>query len=110
MTKEKRIVVTSPNVREKFKGWIANRGGVKVWENQNLSNPGSGPIFTPALTEDGHDYPYPRWSHTVGFVVTDIKQFRFVKSFKEVKRFHVGVRLSSNGMMLEVTHGGTRRI
>jgi len=109
-TTEKQIEVTTPDVREKFEDWIANRGGIKVWENQNLSNPGAGPIFTPAFTEDGHDYPYPKWSHTVGFLVTDIGRFRFVKSFKEVKRFHVGIRRSSNGLMMKVTDGGSRRI
>ena len=117
---EHRIVVTTVGVRPKFEEWIADRGGVQVWNNLNLSNHDAGHQFTPALTqvevpiENGGvnmvPTPQPHWSVGRGEVVTDINRFRFVKSWKEIKRFRVGVRMGSQGMSLKVTDGGTRRI
>jgi hypothetical protein len=119
---EKIIQVGVPGAREKFEKWIAERGGVQVWDNLNLSNSDAGQQFTPALTDgevpgidDAHHkvqkaYPQPHWSVGRGEVITDISRFRFVKSWKEVKRFRVGVRMGSQRMSLKVTDGGTRRI
>ena len=121
MEKEKIIQVGVPGAKEKFETWIRDRGGVQVWNNLNLSNPDAGQQFTPAYKDaikpDGEGdlsgwipYPQPHWSVGRGEIITDISRFRFVKSWKEVKRFRVGVRMGSQGLSLKVTDGGTRRI
>ena len=106
--------------REKFKKWIAERGGVQVWNNANLSDPFRGPAFTPALQEievpeanGGINFiPYesPSWRYVRGEVVKDIKRFIFVVKFKEVKRFRVAVRTGSQGLALKCTDASSRRI
>jgi hypothetical protein len=106
----KKIDVLALGAREKFLDWIKNRGGVQVWRNLNLSNPDAGNQYTPYLniTRDVQDAPH--WSVGRGELITDITRFRFVKGFKEVKRFHVGVRMGGNGLSVKVTDGGSRRI
>jgi hypothetical protein len=120
MTKNEIIQIGVPGVRNKFEDWIKNRGGVQVWENVDLSNLNAGDMFTPALKtvqipeENGGinaiPYPQPHWRVQRGEVITDITRFRFVKSWKEVKRFHVGVRMGDSGLRVKVTDGGTRKI
>jgi hypothetical protein len=109
-----KIIVNVPGVRDKFQTWINNRGGVQVWKNINLSNPDAGNTFTPALKiregEETIPYPQPHWSMERGEVITDINRFKFVKAFKEVKRFHVAIRVSGNGLTLKCTDASTRRI
>lgn len=109
MTTE-RIDVTVPGVREKFAGWVAQRGGVAVWENANLSTPDAGEQFTPAVT-DGAPTPQPHWSvKPIPEIVTDLARFRFVKSFREVGRRKIAVRVSGNGLMLKLTDASTRKV
>lgn len=106
-----RIKVSAPGARTQFEEWIAERGGIQVWFNVNLSDPGAGNIFTPALTADTK-VPYPAPASTVarGEVITDLSRFQFVKEWVEVKRFHVALRRSTNGLMLKCTDGSTNRI
>jgi len=100
-----------PGVRDKIEKWIAERGGVKVWVSRDLSNPG-GECYTPVHMEDGQDYPPPHWRYgkTPHEIVTDIKRFKFVKEMKEVKRFHVAVRMGTQGLSMKCTDASTRRI
>jgi hypothetical protein len=110
--------VTVPGVREKFETWIRDRGGVQVWENLNLSNPGAGRQFTPALQtidEPGMlagraPSPAPHWSVGRGEVVTSIDRFRFVASWAEVKRFRVAIRRGAQGFTLKCTDASSAKI
>ncbi len=93
---------------------------MQIWNNGNLSDPGAGPIFTPALEEvkvpeenggiNMVPYHKPRWSHERGEVVTDINRFEFVKAWKEIKRFHVAIRMGSQGMSFKLTDASSRRV
>lgn len=109
-----RIEVGVPGVKEKMLDWITNRGGVAIWTNINLSNCDAGDQYTPATTQDGvsvldkPDALKPHWSVAFKEVVTDITRFRFVKEYKEVKRFRVAVRMAF--LSMKVTDGGTRKI
>ena len=110
-----KIEVTTPDCRERFEKWIAERGGVRIWDNANMSDPGAGHMFTPAKTEktpecEPEDYPKPHWSRVEGELVTDINRFKFVLKMHEVKRFHVATRMGDQGMSIKVTDGGTRQI
>lgn len=105
-----RIMVGVPGARETFEKWIASRGGVQVWNNINLSNIGAGQVFTPVFNEDGSPIRSPKWSHERGEVVQDITRFRFVKAWKEVKRFHVAVRMGSQGTMVKLTDASSARV
>jgi hypothetical protein len=106
----KKIDVSVPGAREKFEEWIASRGGIQVWNNINLSNPGAGETFTPVLNPQGQTSCKPSWSVQSGEIITDLSRFRFVKSWTEVKRFRIGIRMGRQGLLIKVTDGGTRRI
>jgi len=121
----KKIDVMVPGSRGKFELWIKERGGVQVWHNLNLSNPGAGNQFTPAtmvITKDELKdypglgigspvmYPKPHWSVGAGEVVTDIARFRFVKSFKELKRIRVALRRGAQGLIFKLTDGSQRKV
>jgi hypothetical protein len=116
----KKIDVYTLGAREKFEAWIKDRGGVKVWRNINLSNPGAGPIFTPAYEETQVDmdsfganmrapYPKPSWRVDNGEVITDITRFRFAKGFKEFKRIRVALERGS-GYNYRLTDGSQRKV
>ena len=49
MTDNTKIFVGVVGARPKFEDWIANRGGVQVWDNVNLSTP---KIILAELSED----------------------------------------------------------
>lgn len=100
-----KIVVGVPNVKEKMQEWIDKRGGVKVWKSINLSNGDAGNIFTPADVQQK-----PRYDMVLDKIVVDINDFRFVKEWVEVERFHVALRRGSQGLMVKCTDGSTRRI
>ena len=111
LDKTPKIFVGVVGARAKFEDWIANRGGVQVWDNVNLSDPGKGPMFTPALIA-GTDIPTGEfdWRHARGELVTDINRFEFVKSWKEIKRFHVAIRPGSQGLSFKLTDASSRRV
>jgi hypothetical protein len=106
----KRIQVTAIGAREKMEDWIANRGGVQVWNNINMSNPGAGPMFTPANKQDGTLMDKPSWSVERGEVIQNIQRFQFVKSWHEIKRFHVAIRRGSQGFSMKLTDGSTGKV
>ena len=93
----------------KFSDWIKNRGGVAHWRSINMSNLGAS-WSTPALT-DGKPTPKPTWEaeSTPEIVVTNPDEV-LVSVDAEVKRFHVAIRPGSQGFILKVSDGGTRRI
>ncbi len=98
----------SPENAGKMKDWIANRGGLFIWQSINLSNP-SASWTTPARTEDGQPYQKPTWQAAAAPArhITSADDVEVVTA-NEVKRFHVGVRQA--GLSIKVTDGGSRRI
>jgi hypothetical protein len=110
---DKPIEVTVPGVRAKFEDWIKTRGGILVWENVNLSNPGAGPMFTPVRDAEGKtnckNSP-PHWTHRYHETCTKIKDFKFVKEMCEVNRFRVAVRMGSQGLMVKLTDASTKKL
>lgn len=97
----------APDSAHRMLDWIKNRGGIAVWRSVNLSNPGAS-WSTPAQT-DGVPTPRPTWqadSKPERLIIYPSDVVVVVR--KEVKRFHVGVRVGGGGF--KVTDGGTRRI
>lgn len=89
--------------------WIKNRGGLFVWSSVNLSNPGAG-WTTPFLNADNTEVTKPSWQcgqNPQHF--TDASEIGVV-TYKEVKRFRVGVTRGGGVLDYVVTDGGTRRI
>ena len=105
-----KIEIGVPGCREKFAKYITERGGIKIWRNINLSNPDAGDIYTPVRDSEGNDYPKPHWSVEFSRIVTDINAFRFIKELREVKRFHVAIRRSSNGLMFKCTDASSAKL
>jgi hypothetical protein len=90
--------------------WLRNRGGLAIWESINLSNPGM-TWTTPALDVNGAPTLKPSWeasSTPVRYITSDAEVV--VASDCEVKRFHVAIRMASNGLSFKVSDGGSRRI
>ena len=95
---------------KKFTEWLKSRGGVALWRSADLSRPGQ-TCWTPAKTEDGKDYAKPGWMYESKpeKVVTDAHEFE-VCFDKEVKRFHVAVRMGSQGFSLKLTDASSARV
>jgi hypothetical protein len=110
----KRIEVCVPGVRATFEKWIKTRGGVAIWKNISLSHCGAGDSYTPARHADGSDGTTPKdkphWTKQFDRIITDINAFRFVKEMREVKRFHVALRISGTGLMMKCTDASSARI
>lgn len=89
--------------------WIRTRGGIAIWDSANLSNPGAS-WTCPVNDEAGNPKGKPTWeAGKIERVITDPAEVDVVAP-KEVKRFRVGVRMGSQGFMMKVTDGGSRRI
>jgi hypothetical protein len=106
----------APENAELMLTWIRTRGGVAVWRSANLSNPGaswSTPAMTSGIVGAGGGEPMrkPTWEadDKPERIITDPGDIEVVTR-REVKRFHVAVRAGSQGLMLKVSDGGTRRI
>lgn len=101
----------APENANLFKDWLANRGGVAVWRSINLSNPGKS-WSTPALTLTGDPSSKPTWeaANEPERIITDIDEI-VVTVPKEVKRFHVAIKVGGLlGMAYKLTDGATRRV
>lgn len=97
----------------KYADWISNRGGIAIWKVQLI---GGGPnntksYSTPANKLDGSPMDRPHWS--VGpkpdEIVTDPAEVSVVIP-KEVKRFHVALRMGSQGLSVKCTDASSRKI
>lgn len=100
---------TSENAATFWK-WFQERGGIAVWKSVNLSNP-DGSWTTPIKSADGNQVTKPTWEaeETPSLVITDPAEVA-VDVPKEVKRFHVAIRMGTNGFMMKCTDGSTNRI
>lgn len=105
-TKHEVSADNAPTIRE----WLASRGGLAVWRSVNLSNPGAS-WTTPRLTADGQPMPRPTWQADTQpeRIITDPSEIVVVEP-REVRRFHVAVRRSSNGLMLKLTDASTQKV
>lgn len=99
-----------PENAAKIAEWFSNRGGILIWKSINLSNPDAS-WTSPALGSDGNPFQKPNWQagNQPDQHITDPAEVDVIVS-KEVKRFHVAVRMGRQGLSLKVTDGGTRRI
>lgn len=102
-------VVTAENA-PKIWSWLRERGGLAIWQSVNLSDPGKS-WTTPALQLDGSPTPKPTWEaeNTPSRIITDPAEV-LVSKDREVKRFHVAVRLGRQGLNFKCTDASTRKI
>lgn len=100
----------TPENAQTFHHWITAWGGVAIWPSENLSDPGRS-WSTPAKDPNGNPAPKPNWAaaNQPERVITDLKDVDVI-TYKEFRRFRVGVRMGTQGLCLKVTDGGTRRI
>jgi hypothetical protein len=110
--KTKRYEVNVLGVREKFEMFIKERQGVLVFESLDLSFP-RGNIYLPKIGADGEDNALgkPYWAYVLREHVTDIKRFRFVQKYREIRRCKISLQ-GPRGlrMRVELTPGSTRRV
>jgi hypothetical protein len=106
----KKYDVLQPGQRMRMAGWIEHRGGVRVWENINLSNPDGGSWYTPALTEDGRETPTPHWGVARGELLKDIRQLRFMAAEKKVNLVRIATRMGTQGLMVKLTDHSSKKV
>ena len=98
-----------PGVVDRAREWIAERGGIAVWNSVWLTDP-SYQVLTPAMT-DGKPSEKPSWK--VGDkpeVVTDPSLVE-VAVPKEVKRLHICIRQGTgNPFMFKLTDTSSARV
>jgi hypothetical protein len=90
--------------------WLRDRNGIAIWESIDFSRPGN-TLTTPVNTSTGE--PATKPAYWVGSApVCIITSFLdvVISVDKEVKRFHIGVRMGAQGLMLKCTDGASRRI
>jgi len=92
---------------EKFSNWIKERGGIAQWDAIDFSGAS---CFTPALT-DGTPTTKPHWKYpnTPQAIISDSSMVNLYTQ-KEVKRFHIAVRIGANGLRVKCTDASTRKI
>jgi hypothetical protein len=95
---------------EKFDSWLKTRGGIAHWTSIDLSDLGAS-CCTPALTVEGKPYPKPHWKYAnePEYIVTSPDAVELTTA-KEVKRFHVAVRVGSQGFSVKCTDASSARI
>jgi len=103
-------IVTNEQNAGQVAAWLATGQGVAAWASLNLSNPGAN-WLTPALTTDGQPMGKPTWQaanepDVITFDSDDIG----VENLVEVKRFHVALRRSSNGLSMKLTDASSRKL
>lgn len=92
----------------KLADWIANHGGIAIWDSANLSNPGATWLM-PVNDAEGKPTGKPSWQ--AGSVIDTVLSTDQVEVTvpKEVKRFHVAVR-RGDGLSFVLTDGSSRRV
>jgi hypothetical protein len=86
----------------KLDNWIVNRGGILAWENCEIGGSGSKEVYTPALTEEGTEYPSPGWRYAGKPLIVDISSAKVIHSEiveqyrGRIKQFYWGVGLFGN--------------
>jgi hypothetical protein len=102
-------IITAENA-EKIAFWLKERGGIFVWKSVNLSNPGAS-WTTPATNADGSPVTKPIWeAESVPSRHIDSADEIVVSKDEEISRFHVALRMGSQGFSIKVSDGGSRRI
>lgn len=102
-------IVCNEQDAPRFADWIKNRGGVARWDSALFSERTS--WSTPALDENGQPTRKPTWKAYEKRTCTITNPALIaVATYREVKRFRVGLRMSSNGLSLKLTDGANRRL
>lgn len=108
MSKSPFLLTCVPDNAERFALWLRGRGGIALWKSENLSNPGAS-WCTPALTEEGTDYPKPNWQTNANpaLVVCEPEQVgvEIPAEFKRLK-----IHLVQRGMKVVLTDASTRKV
>jgi hypothetical protein len=75
------IQVLKPELKEKFRVWLAQSGGIAIWKSI------AGREFTPKGGES------PDWHYELEEVITDLDRFLFVKEWKLRQKLPISVDL-----------------
>lgn len=90
--------------------WLRNRGGIAVWASVDLCDLGKS-WTAPVNDEHGQPKGKPSWQADSKpcRIITDPADV-IVSQDKEVKRFHVAVRMGASGTRMKLTDGSTRKL
>lgn len=99
--------LTTPSNAHRLAEWLSHRGGIVIWENQDLGNPGAS-VTCPYLAADGSVKVSPGWQYpTPSRHITDPAEVA-VETATEVARLKV--RLKRSGMRLVLTDTSSRKL
>ena len=90
--------------------WFQRRGGIAVWQSIEVCTV-SQSWTTPINDGEGNPMPRQDWrmEQTPSLTITDPAEVAVVVP-KEIKRFHVALRVGSQGLILKCTDASSRRI
>jgi hypothetical protein len=94
----------SSDSAEKVWGWMKDRGGISVWPSVNFANLNASwttPINASKPTWEADNKP--------SLSITDASEI-VVSIDREVKRFHVAVRIGSQGLTLKLTDASGKKV
>lgn len=98
---------TTPANAHRLADWLVHRGGLVLWENHDLSNPG-GSVTCPYRDAQGNVKGSPGWRYPEpGRHIIDPAEV-VVETPREVARLKV--RLKQSGMQLKLTDASSRKL
>jgi hypothetical protein len=101
--------ITTPENARRIWDWLTTRGGILHWHSVDLSDPGWS-MATPATDSNGAPTAKPHWkAGNKPELQTDASAV-VVTEYKEVKRFHVAIRRSSNGLSEKLTDASAEKL
>lgn len=94
----------------KIAEWFATRDGIAIWRSCNLANPGK-TWTTPVLQADGSPMTKPSWeSASEPYEIITSASEVLVDVPKEVKRFHIAIRLGRQGLSYKLTDASSAKV
>ena len=102
----------NPENARQLKEWLATRGGLAIWESQDLGDPGK-TWTTPVKDAAGQVNGPPHWKcggkdAKPKQIITDIRQVEVVID-REVERFRIKVKRGS-GLMIVLNDASSKRV
>jgi hypothetical protein len=94
----------------KFLNWIRTRGGLALFNTLDLSNPGqswTSPVRDPLGNVVSKPHAY---ANTAPYRTITSTDEVMVHLDKEVKRFHVAIRMGAQGLKIKLTDASTDRV
>ena len=102
-------LIAEPGNAPRFWEWTKNRGGVAIWNCQDLARAGQS-VSTPARSQDGNPTGRPSWGYpdAPDRIITDPQEI-LVQPDREIERFRIHTKCSG-GLSWSLTGASSRKV